>query len=179
MKTIRVILLVLIIIGLAALATQTFWVPKLVNYIISSEGVPVVINILPEQNIVLKDGRQCYTYSLEATKDAPYTVSEFIDITIKGNGVIGIKKGTQAGPDMTNGYTGSLNGTLDNNTITAVFSYVVEGSHNQEKEIYRAGLTGIEKLRYPLIEGKGLLLPDTTKEFQVMRYARVGCTASN
>jgi hypothetical protein len=36
-KFIRIFLLVLIIIGVAALATQKFWVPRLVNKIISSE----------------------------------------------------------------------------------------------------------------------------------------------
>jgi hypothetical protein len=106
-------------------------------------------------------------------------VNEFIDITINGTKVTGTKTGTQSGPDMTNGYSGTIRGTLNNNTITDIFSYVVEGSHNQEGEIYKAGLTGVEKLRYPLIEVKGILVPDTTKPFSAMLYARVGCTASN
>lgn len=127
----------------------------------------------------LKDGRQCYTYNHEANATEPYTVNEFIDIVINGANVTGTKRGTQSGPDMTNGYTGTMTGTLEKNTITSVFSYVVEESHNQEKEIYRASETGIEKLRYPLTEGKGILVPDTTKEPQILLYARVGCTASN
>ena len=133
----------------------------------------------PQANLVLVDGRQCYTYNHEAAVDAPYTVNEFIDITIKGGLVSGIKKGTQDGPDMTNGYTGTLTGVLNNNVITDVFSYVVEGSKNKEKEIYRTNKTGIEKMRYPLLEQSGMLVPDTTKDFTVMSYARVGCTGSN
>ncbi len=133
-----------------------------------------------EQQVVkLTDGRQCYTYTHDATTDEPYTVTEFIDMTINGNKVAGTKTGTQSGPDMHNGYTGSITGTLDDNAITDVFAYTIEGSMNKEREIYRAGLTGIEKLRYPLIEQRGLLVPDTTQEAKVLIYARVGCTASN
>ncbi|MES2315782.1 MAG: hypothetical protein V4486_03560 [Patescibacteria group bacterium] len=132
-----------------------------------------------QQVLKLTDGRQCYTYSHEATTDEPYNVSEFIDITINGTLVSGTKHGTQAGPDMTNGYEGTILGTLDDNKITDVYSYTVEGSHNQEKEIYQAGLTGIEKLRYPLMQYGGMLVPDTTKDFTTMLYARVGCEASN
>ncbi len=129
--------------------------------------------------VKLVDGRQCYTYDHEATVDAPYTVNEFIDITINGKDVTGTKHGTQSGPDMTNGYTGTIVGTLTNNMITGVYSYTIEGSQNKEKEIYRAGLVGIEKLRYPLKEEGTLLVPDTTKQFQVLSYARVPCEASN
>jgi hypothetical protein len=180
MKAIRIFLLILIIIGIIALITENFWVPKLVNKIISSETPPVIIEAVAHQaNLVLKDGRQCYTYNHEGTKDEPYTVNEFIDITISGAKVTGTKTGTQSGPDMTNGYSGKITGTLENNAITDIFSYVVEGSHNQEEEIYKASLTGIEKLRYPLIEVRGILVPDKTKPFTAMLYARVGCTASN
>jgi len=38
MKIIRIFLLVLIIIGLALISTQSIWVPKLVNIILSSQG---------------------------------------------------------------------------------------------------------------------------------------------
>ena len=176
MKTIRIVLLILIIIGIAAFATQKIWVPKLVNKIVASENTTEVIVQSP---VVLKDGRQCYTYSHEATASEPYTTTEFIDMTINGANVIGTKKGTQNGPDMTNGYTGTISGTLQNNTITDIFSYTIEGSHNKEKEIYRASVTGIEKLRYPLIEGKGMLVPDTSQPYATLLYARVGCESSH
>jgi hypothetical protein len=178
-KVVRIFLLVLIIVGLGLLATQKIWVPKLVNKIISSENIPI-ITVQPFQpNISLVNGRQCYTFNHEATTVEPYTVNEFLDITINGAKVTGTKNGTQQGPDMTNGYSGTITGTLDKDTITDVFSYTVEGSKNKEEEIYKAGKTGIEKLRYPLIEKKGILVPDITKEFTELIYARVGCTASN
>ena len=150
MKAFRIFLLILIIIGLGLIFTQSFWVPKLVNQIISQDEVPVVVSIPIQQNISLVDGRQCYTYSHEATKSEPYAVNEFLDITIDGVKVEGTKKGTQNGPDMTNGYAGTVIGTLDDDTITDVFSYVIEGSANKEKEIYKTDKTGIYKLRYPL-----------------------------
>jgi|GEM_PF-2320752 len=132
-----------------------------------------------QDNLSLTDGQQCYTYDHKATTREPYTVTEFIDINISGTKVTGTKTGTQKGPDMTNGYTGSITGTLDNNVITDIFSYVIEGSKNKEQEIYRTSKIGIEKMRYPLIEKAGMLVPDTTKTFTAMSYARVGCLASN
>jgi hypothetical protein len=95
--------------------------------------------------------------------------------------VTGTKSGTQKGPDMTNGYNGTIVGTLNNDTINDVFSYTIEGSSNKEAEIYRSreDQIGIEKMRYPLIEKSKILVPDVTKEFTVLLYARVGCTASN
>jgi len=181
MKPIRIFLFILIIIGLIAIATQKLWVPVLVDEIISYENRNNPVVALPEiqPNMSLKEGRQCYTYSHEATTEAPYTVNEVIDISINNKKIVGTKRGTQSGPDMTNGYTGTLVGTLDKNTINAIFSYTVEGSHNQEKEIYRTNKTGLEKLRYQLIDQGGMLVPDTTKEFQIFNYYRVGCTASN
>lgn len=180
-KFLRIFLLILIIIGLGLLATQKIWVPKLVNKIISSENTSAPISVLPppQPNLVLKDGHQCYVYSHDATVDAPYTVNEFLDINISGTKVTGAKSGMQSGPDMTNGYTGTITGTLENNQITDVYSYTVEGAKNKEQEIYRTNKTGLEKLRYPLIEEKGILVPDSTKEFTAMSYARVGCTASH
>ena len=130
---------------------------------------------------ILKDGRQCYTFNHEATATEPYTVNEFLDISISDTKVTGTKSGTQKGPDMTNGYNGTIVGTLNNDMINDVFSYTIEGSPNKESEIYRSrkDQIGIEKMRYPLIEKNGILVPDTTKEFTILLYARVGCTGSN
>ncbi|MES2930638.1 MAG: hypothetical protein V4665_02540 [Patescibacteria group bacterium] len=129
------------------------------------------------ETILLKDGRYCFAYSHDATETEPYAVQEFIDITVDGVTVAGTKKGTQNGPDMTNGYEGTLMGTLDNDIITGVFSYIIEGSANKEGEIYKIKKdhSGIEKVRYPLSEGKGILFPDTTKEYKTLLYSQVEC----
>ncbi|MEK7588974.1 MAG: hypothetical protein AAB438_04145, partial [Patescibacteria group bacterium] len=62
-----------------------------------------------------------------------------------------------------------------------VFSYVIEGSANKEKEIYRVrgDKTGLDKLRYPLKEESDMLVPDTTQEASILPYYRVGCDSSN
>ncbi|HVY36156.1 MAG TPA: hypothetical protein VG982_02680 [Candidatus Paceibacterota bacterium] len=178
MKALRIILLILIIVGVAALVTQRLWVPKLVAYILSREQSPVPA-VTVQAPIQLSDGRQCYTYTHEATQDAPYTVHEFLDITINGTSVTGTKTGTQEGPDMTNGYRGSFVGTLNNNMIRGIFSATIEGAANKEEEIYKATTTGVEKLRYPLTEKGGIHVPDETQSPTALRYARVECTGSN
>lgn len=178
MKAIRIFLLVLIIIGIGAIITQNIWVPKLVNKIIMLENTPTIDPIL-QTNLFLKNGRQCYSYKHDATTNAPYATTEFIDMTINGSSVIGTKTGTQKGPDMNNAYQGTLEGTLDKNTIITIFSYKIEGSQGKEKEIYKANETGLEKLRYPLIEEAGILVPDTAKKFNTFLYSKVGCTFFN
>ena len=41
MKTVRIFLFVLILVGIALLCTQNIWVPKLVNYILLTQNAPV------------------------------------------------------------------------------------------------------------------------------------------
>lgn len=174
----------LLIISLAAVAIITLAVG---SYFVVRSGekntgpaTDPVVTVPVQQPIRLVDGRQCYVYAHDATTDAPYTTNEFIDMTITGTAVTGTKHGTQSGPDMTNGYTGTITGTLTGTTISVAFAYTVEGSQNTEHEIYQAGLTGIDKLRYPLIDKfKDGLFPDTTKSYTLLHYARVPCEASN
>ena len=45
MKFIRIVLLFLIILGLVLLATQPYWVPKLVTNILQSQGQPEPVTI--------------------------------------------------------------------------------------------------------------------------------------
>ncbi len=178
MKFIRIFLFILIIIGLSLLATQSIWVPKLVNRIILNEKITLPVQEI-QPSISLADGRQCYVYNHETSTNEPYKVQEFIDITIDGTKVTGTKKGTQSGPDMTNGYTGTITGILEENKITAIFSYEIEGSKNKEEEIYKTSRTGIEKIRYPLTEEKDMLVPNTTKDFKLLIYSRVNCYPSD
>lgn len=127
----------------------------------------------PTQNTT---ARICYSYHHTATTEAPYTVDEFIDLSITDTNVLGIKQGTQSGPDMSNGYSGTIVGTYDDNTIKGVFTYTIEGSQNSEKEIYAVNPSGLEKLRYPLYNEKGTLVPDVTKPFSVIAYQKVDCS---
>lgn len=124
----------------------------------------------------ITNGQKCYVYHHAATSDAPYTVDETINLTINGTDITGTKKGTQKGPDMTNGYAGALKGSLDQNMITLLFSYTIEGSQNREQEVYKIVPDGLEKLRYPLVDKGSVLTPDTTQAFQILFYAKTDCS---
>ena len=132
--------------------------------------------------------KQCYVRNQIATDDAPYTVHEYIELTKQPDGTFtGIKRGNQSGPDMTNGYEGTLTSTsVYWRQVQLMFDYTIEGSQNRELEIYefaraRGGRyamsyeIGINKLRYPLIDQGGILVPDTTQKYTLQRYASVIC----
>ncbi len=178
-KFIRIFLLVLIIIGLGLLATQKMWLPKITDMIVAREMPPIVIPapVVPEKYNIT-DGRKCYAYSHSATTDAPYEVNEWLDVTVSGGQVTGTKSGTQKGPDMSNGYQGSISGSVEEGILNAVFAYTVEGSSNKEQEIYHASKDGLEKYRYPLIEKDGMLVPDISKEYTKLKYAHTACKQS-
>jgi hypothetical protein len=120
-------------------------------------------------------GNTCYAYHQVATPDAPYKADEYIKLTVAGDKVTGTKKGTQSGPDLTNGYTGTLKGMIDKKTLSVLFSYTVEGAKNTEREIYTVLPAGLQKERYPLIENKNVLEPDTSKTSKPQLYENVDC----
>ena len=119
----------------------------------------------------------CYKYHQIATASAPYAVDEYISMKIDGTKVSGIKNGTQNGPDMTNGYTGTLEGTLEKGLMTLIYSYTVEGSQGKEKELYKVVTSGLQKLRYPLKEEGNILVPDMTKKFTTLPYLNINCSS--
>jgi hypothetical protein len=111
----------------------------------------------------------CYVRTVVTTAEAPYSVHERIELFYDDatHTVRGTKVGTQSGPDMTNGYEGTLEGSIKDEYLTALFSYTIEGSKQKEQEIYVWPVKdpSIAKRRYPLIEKNGILVPDTTKPF--------------
>jgi hypothetical protein len=121
------------------------------------------------------NGRNCYEYNQVATTEAPYKVEEKIDITRVGDKMTGTKSGTQAGPDMTNGYKGTLVGTVSGDVLTAIYSYVIEGSAQKEKEIYSIQSNALVKHRYALKEEKRILVPDMESEVKDVIYTKVAC----
>jgi len=121
----------------------------------------------------------CYHYNQVATKDAPYSADEYISLETIGNKITGSKQGTQNGPDMSNGYQGSLKGTIEDGQITVVFDYEIEGSKNKEQELYIKTDSGLSKKRYPLIEKNKILVPDTTKEFKYLEYKLITCPVTD
>ncbi len=135
--------------------------------------------------------KKCYIHYHAATTKAPYTVREYIELIQQKDGrFTGVKRGTQSGPDMTNGYEGTLSGVIGRGgALEVVFDYVVEGSRNRELEIYQkvrgpqgrygpGSEIGVTKLRYPLIEREGVLVPDTTQKYSPIHYAGIVCEKS-
>lgn len=117
----------------------------------------------------------CYAYNQKATPNAPYAVDEYVSIVMKDDEISGTKKGTQSGPDMTNGYEGTLVGSKNGDTVTLLFSYIIEGSSGVEKEIYKFVEMGIEKWRYPLIEEDGILVPNLAEDYEALLYEMIDC----
>lgn len=117
----------------------------------------------------------CYERSVEGTSDAPYTVHETIQLTMNDTAVSGIKAGTQSGPDMSNGYEGTLDGSKTGNALDLIFSYVIEGSAQKEKEHYVIRNNDLVKYRYVLKEENGMLVPDTASSYTEQIYKQVSC----
>lgn len=121
------------------------------------------------------DGQTCFSYRHEASLEAPYDVHEYMELKVSDAKVTGTKTGTQQGPDMSNGYTGSLDGSIVGNLMTVVYVYTVEGSSNKEQEWYRIIDEGLVKERYPLIETSDMLVPDITGTMTELTYTKVEC----
>lgn len=128
------------------------------------------------ESLVLYEGG-CYEYIHTATLESPYTVFEKIEIKVDGNMVEGVKSGTQSGPDMTNGYEGTLIGTYEKNIAEVIFSYVIEESAQKEKEIYEVSENMLTKIRYVLEEVDGVLVPDFDSIPHHIEYKEVACSS--
>ncbi len=121
------------------------------------------------------DGEYCFSRDQAATPSEPYAVQERISLSILGNSVVGEKSGTQSGPDMTNGYSGTLAGTRMDHDLKLTFSYTVEGSSNKEVELYTLVDTELRKIRYALKEEGGMLVPDLSSVPKNIIYERETC----
>jgi hypothetical protein len=123
----------------------------------------------------IRDGTYCYYRNQIATPSAPYAVEEHIELLVNGNNITGKKTGTQSGPDMTNGFQGTLSGSRKDDNLNLVFSYTIEGSENKEEEIYKFYSDRLEKLRYTLKESKDKLIPDLSSTPQIISYTKSPC----
>ncbi len=129
---------------------------------------------------VIADGTYCYGRLQIASTEAPYNVEEHITITISDGQVMGVKTGTQNGPDMTNGYEGTLTGTIDNSLLELTYAYTIEGSQGKELEIYSLDLDNLVKNRWSLIDvkknGETILVPDMIGEPTLITYTKEVCS---
>lgn len=64
MKTIRIVLLLLIVLGVGLLITQKFWIPPLVALIMETEGAPQALEVPDVPDPVPKDGMEEWNWVL-------------------------------------------------------------------------------------------------------------------
>jgi hypothetical protein len=146
-------------------------------------AIVVVVYVLDQQKQLVSEkavfvtpATQCFKRSVAATPEAPYAVSERIQLVINGASVVGVKSGTQAGPDMTNGYEGILSGNKEGDFLELVYSYTIEGSEQKELERYELSRNLLIKHRYALMEQMGaLLMPDLSKGYAEEIYHPTDC----
>lgn len=122
-----------------------------------------------------RDGMYCFTRTQIATESNPYEVQENISFAISGTNVTGRKQGIQSGPDMTNGYEGSLSGSIENDEMRLVFSYTIEGSQGKELELYSFNGDELQKYRYVLEEGDSMLVPNMSTQASIISYTQFPC----
>jgi len=144
------------------------------------DGENIVISDMQKQGPLVSgdvfSGEICFSYNQKATGDLPYTVAEEITLSIENGMVSGTKTGSQFGPDMTNGYTGTLSGVFENPSLSVVYSYEIEGSAQKEKELYTLSARSLVKHRYSLVEQGDMLVPDRESEPRDVVFTKVSCS---
>jgi hypothetical protein len=161
MKTKVIILLLVVLISIGLFV------------VFKNKKVPTPVVVAPVAETV------CFGRIQEATPAAPYHVEEHIVLTIDGTSVTGTKRGTQAGPDMTNGYEGTLSGSKLDTALELVYAYTIEGSTGKELELYTLGTNELVKKRWVLTEekrnGSTILVPDHKGEPTLITYTKEVC----
>lgn len=121
----------------------------------------------------------CFSRVQKATKDAPYRVEEHMKLTRVRGEITGTKSGTQSGPDMTNGFTGTMTGVAKDGYLEFTYSYTIEGSKQKEFEVYLIDGTDLVKQRYTLDDavkdGEHILIPNLTSTPTLITYTSEPC----
>jgi hypothetical protein len=173
---------IVIILFLALVAySAIFWLfvrdesaPIPANEVVAPDVENVPVEDVTETEVIAS-GKFCFDRNQVATDEAPYSAEEYIELNINENMVSGIKKGSQVGPGVSNGYEGTLSGEIIDGTIGVIFSYVIEGSAGKEKEEYILRDGDLIKIRYNLVEEDGILTPDKTTEQSEIVYLKSEC----
>ena len=110
------------------------------------------------------------TYCFVSTfgEDVNYQDTTFVKLTIIGDEVTGRYDWIPAGKDSARG---TLNGTINNGIITAVYDYMIEGSQQKEEMIFKMEVNQLLIKRGALEEVGDMLKlkdPDTAKFSEVI-----------
>lgn len=121
----------------------------------------------------------CFGRVQEATKDAPYRVEEHMKLTRVRGEITGTKSGTQAGPDMTNGFTGTMTGVAKDGYLQFTYAYTIDGSKQKELEVYLIDDSDLIKQRYTLDDavkdGEHILIPNLKSTPTLITYTSEPC----
>jgi hypothetical protein len=131
--------------------------------------------------IIMAESRAyCFGRLQEATADAPYRVEEHMSLTRVRGDITGTKSGTQAGPDMTNGFTGTMTGEAKDGYLQFIYAYTIDGSKQKELEVYRINGADLVKQRYTLDlakkDGEEVLIPNLSSTPTLITYTAEACT---
>ncbi len=139
-------------------------------------NTPVQEIVVEPIAFVATPGTYCFSRNQIATPDEPYSAEEHIVLHIADDKTVsGTKTGNQAGPDMTNGYTGTLSGALTDNTMELTYAYTVEGSSAKELEVYVMDTSTLTKKRWVLVEQDKVLVPDRVGDPKLIVYTKENC----
>jgi hypothetical protein len=159
-----------IILAILTMAAVTIVIVLLLVKVKTPAEEPLALEPLTPQTI-----QSCFRNEHTATPTEPYATTEDVTLNITDQTVFGVKRGTQSGPDMTNGYQGVLTGTKDGSQLSLRFDYVIEGSEQTEMEEYEISDATLTKLRWPLREENKILVPDKTGQMKRISYTSVPC----
>lgn len=116
----------------------------------------------------ITDGTYCYEYSVGRD-------TTFIQLIINGNDVSGRMNWT---PYEKDGGRGTLQGTRNGNEITAIWTYIIEGSNQTEEVIFKMEgdqlMRKVGELEDPNNDGN-LKLKDPASASYSETYAKVDC----
>lgn len=131
-------------------------------------------------NVAFAESRAyCFGRVQEATKDAPYAVEEHMKLTRVRGEITGTKSGTQSGPDMTNGFTGTMTGEAKDGYLQFTYAYTIDGSKQKELEVYLIDGPDLVKQRYTLDDavkdGEHILIPNLKSKPTPITYMSEMC----
>lgn len=132
-------------------------------------------------NVAFTEGQiYCFGRLQKATADAPYRVEEHMRLVQVAGKITGTKQGTQAGPDMTNGFTGTMRGEMKDDYLEFIYAYTIDGAAQKEFEVYTIDGANLIKQRYALSEatkdGDKVLIPNLTTTPLQQPYLSESCS---
>ena len=111
---------------------------------------PIVETKEPEETVLTNN--YCFVATTGTDINSKDTTS--VKLTVIGKEVTGFYHWIPAGKDSARG---TLTGTIDNKIITAIYDYVIEGSHQKEEMVLKLAINQLLIKRGELTEMDGML----------------------